>query len=78
MGGIKALSLYATGQSGLTLPLHANISPGYEVCPSSTSPLLPQVREPAGECPLSHRTFIASKISFLEPQVTASPAHLTH
>ncbi|XP_050734209.1 potassium voltage-gated channel protein Shaw-like isoform X2 [Eriocheir sinensis] len=48
VGGIKALSLYATGQSGLTLPLHANVSPGYEVCPSSTSPLLPQVREPAG------------------------------
>ncbi|XP_045127354.1 potassium voltage-gated channel protein Shaw-like isoform X2 [Portunus trituberculatus] len=48
VGGIKALSLYATGQSGLTLPLQARPAPGSEVWPSSASPLLPQVREPAG------------------------------
>ncbi|KAK8391602.1 hypothetical protein O3P69_017260 [Scylla paramamosain] len=48
VGGIKALSLYATGQSGLTLPLQARPAPGCEVWPSSASPLLPQVREPAG------------------------------
>ncbi|KAG0702992.1 hypothetical protein GWK47_002821 [Chionoecetes opilio] len=48
VGGIRALSLYATGQTGLTLPLHAFPNAGSELCPNSTSPLLPLVREPAG------------------------------
>ncbi|MPC32753.1 hypothetical protein E2C01_026082 [Portunus trituberculatus] len=55
VGGIKALSLYATGQSGLTLPLQARPAPGSEVWPSSASPLLPQVREPAAAACVSPR-----------------------
>nr|XP_053643157.1 potassium voltage-gated channel protein Shaw-like [Cherax quadricarinatus] len=48
VGGLKALSLYTTGQSGLTLPLQARPPTGYDIYPIPAYQPPLQARAPTG------------------------------